>query len=117
MIGAGLLAAASALLPWVTSTGGTDVAGLGTLPGAGALVFGLVVAGIGVFILLRADHPRARDSAWGALVAAIGIGAMALAGVLTVDTATGAAVGPGVLPALAGGMIATMGIRGLLERR
>jgi hypothetical protein len=83
----------------------------------GALVLGLVIVAIGVFILLRADHPKARQAVWGGLVAAMGIGAMALTAVLTVDTATGAAVALGVLPALAGGMIATMGVRGLLERR
>jgi hypothetical protein len=47
----------------------------------------------------------------------MGVGAMGLTAVLTVDTASGAAVSLGVLPVIAGGMIATMGVRGLLERR
>ncbi|HYO44501.1 MAG TPA: hypothetical protein VES19_14985 [Candidatus Limnocylindrales bacterium] len=117
MIGGGLLAAFSALLPWVTLADGTNLAGVTTVAGIGALVLGLVVAAIGVFILLRADHPNARQAAWGGLVGAMGLGAMGLTAVLTVDTASGAAVALGVLPVIAGGMIATMGVRGLLERR
>jgi len=117
MIGGGLLAAVSALLPWVTLADGTDRAGVSTIPGIGALVLGLLVVASGVFILLRADHPRARDVAWGGLVGAMGVGAMGLTAVLTVDTASGAAIALGVLPVIAGGMIATMGVRGLLERR
>ena len=117
MIGGGLLAAVSAFLPWATLADGTARAGVGTIAGAGALLFGLAVAAIGAFVLLRADHPKAREVAWGGLAGALGIGAMALTAVLTVDTAGGAAVALGVLPALAGGMVATMGVRGLLERR
>ena len=117
MIGGGLLAVLSALLPWVTLADGTDTAGVSTIAGIGTVFLGLVVVAIGVFILLRADHPKARQAAWGGLVGAMGIGAMGLTGVLTVDTASGAAVAMGVLPTIAGGMIATMGVRGLLERR
>lgn len=117
MIGGGLIAAISAFLPWVTYADGTDRAGIGAMAGIGTLVLGLTIVAIGVFILFRADHRRARQAAWGGLVAAIGVGVMALTGVLTVDTTTGAAVALGVLPALAGGMIATMGVRGLLEPR
>ncbi len=117
MIGGGLLAVLSAFLPWVTLADGTDQSGVTTVAGIGAAILGLVVVAIGVFILLRADHPRARDAAWGGLVGAMGIGAMGLTGVLTVDAASGAAVAMGVLPVIAGGMIATMGVRGLLERR
>ena len=117
MIGGGLLAAVSALLPWVTLADGTDKAGISSIPGIGTAILGLIVVAIGVFILLRADHPLARDAAWGGLVAALGVGAMGLIAVLTVDTASGAAVSLGVLPAIAGGMIATMGVRGLLEGR
>jgi hypothetical protein len=117
MIGGGLLALLSAFLPWVTLADGTDKAGVSTIAGIGTAILGLVVVGIGVFILLRADHPRARRAAWGGLVGAMGIGVMGLICVLTVDKASGAAVAMGVLPTIAGGMIATMGIRGLLERR
>lgn len=117
MIGGGLIAAVSAFLPWVTFADGTMKAGVATIAGIGCLVLGLVVVAIGVFILLRADHPKARQAAWGGLVGAMGIGAMGLTGVLTVDTAAGAAVALGVLPSIAGGMIATMGVRGLLEPR
>ena len=117
MIGGGLLAVLSAFLPWVTLADGTNTAGVSTITGIGTAILGLVVAGIGVFILLRADHPRARQMAWGGLAGAMGIGVMGLTCVLTVDKATGAAVAIGVLPTIAGGMIATMGVRGLLERR
>lgn len=117
MIGGGLLAVLAAFLPWVTLADGTDKAGVSTIAGIGTVFLGLVIVAIGVFILLRADHPRARQAAWGGLVAAMGIGAMGLAAVLTVDAASGAAVAMGVLPVIAGGMIATMGVRGLLERR
>jgi len=117
MIGGGLLATLSAFLPWVTFADGTDKAGISTVPGIGTVVLGLLVVAVAVFILLRADHPKARDAAWGGLVGAMGVGAMGLTAVLTVDTASGAAVSLGVLPVIAGGMIATMGVRGLLERR
>jgi hypothetical protein len=117
MIGGGLLAVVSAFLPWVTLPDGTDRTGISTIPGIGTIILGLVVVAIAVFILLRADHPKSRQVAWGGLVGAMGVGAMGLTAVLTVDTASGAAVSLGVLPAIAGGMIATMGVRGLLERR
>jgi hypothetical protein len=117
MIGGGILAVLAALLPWVTLADGTDRAGVATIAGVGTAVLGLVIVASGAFVLLRADHPRARQVAVGGLAAALGIGAMGLTGVLTVDTGTGAAVAMGVLPAIAGGMIATMGVRGLLERR
>jgi hypothetical protein len=117
MIGGGALSALSALLPWVTLADGTNQAGISLIPGIGAFILGLGIVAIAVFILLRADHRRARDAAWGGLAGALGVGVMGLTTVLTTDTASGAAVALGVLPAIAGGMIATMGVRGLLERR
>ena len=117
MIGGGLLAALGALLPWLTLPDGSDQAGITSVTGIGVLVLGLVVAAIGVFIRLRPDHPRARTAAWAGLAAAMGIGALGVIAVLTVDKSTGVAVAPGVLFSIGGGMVATMGIRGLLERR
>ncbi len=117
MIGGGLLAVVASFLPWITSADGSTKPGIGTITGFGSFVLALVVVAVGVFILLRADHPRARQAAWAALVAAMGIGVMGVVAVLTVDPASGAAIAMGVLPTIAGGMIATMGIRGLLERR
>ncbi len=116
MIGGGLVAAISALLPWQTLAG-VDRAGIAAIPGLGTLVLGLVVAALGVFVLLRADHPMARQAAWGGLVAALGIGVMGVVAVLTTDKAAGVTVAAGVLPAIAGGMVATMGVRGVVERR
>jgi hypothetical protein len=117
MIGGGGIAAVSALLPWITLADGTTRAGVATLAGIGTLAFGAAIALVGVFILLRANHPRARTAAWGALAASMGIGAMALIGVLQPGQVEGARVAPGLLFGFAGGMVSTMGVRGLLERR
>ena len=116
-IAGGLLAALGAVLPWVNLPDGTNQSGLATVPGMGVLVLGLATAAIGLFILWRPDHPSIRGAAWGAVVAVLGIGALGVVAVLNVDKASGASVAPGVLFAIAGGMVATMGLRGLLERR
>ena len=113
----GLVAAVGAALPWVNLPDGTSQSGLASPSGIGVLVLGLATAAIGMFILWRPDHPSARSTAWGGVVAVLGIGALGVIATLNVDKASGAAVAPGVLLAIAGGMVATMGLRGLLERR
>lgn len=116
-IGGGLVAALGAVLPWVKLPDGTSQSGLASPAGIGVLVLGLATAAIGLFILWRPAHPSARGAAWGGVIAVLGIGALGVISVLNVDKAGGAAVAPGVLVAIAGGMVATMGLRGLLERR
>jgi hypothetical protein len=116
-IAGGLLAAVGAVLPWVNLADGTSQSGLASPSGIGVLVLGLATAAIGLFILWRPDHPNARGAAWGGVVAVLGIGALGVIAALNVDKAGGASAAPGVLFAIAGGMVATMGLRGLLERR
>jgi hypothetical protein len=113
----GLVAVLGAVLPWVNLPDGTSQSGLASPSGVGTLVLGLATAAIGLFILLRPDHPSARGAAWAGVVAVLGIGALGVIAVLNVDKASGASAAPGVLFAIAGGMVATMGLRGLLERR
>ena len=116
-IAGGLVAAVGAVLPWVNLADGTSQSGLASPAGMGVLALGLATAAIGLFILWRPDHPAARSAAWGGVVAVLGIGALGVIATLNVDKASGATVAPGVLFAIAGGMVATMGLRGLLERR
>jgi hypothetical protein len=113
---ASLVTAVSTLLPWWRMADGSNRSGVQLAPGVGAMVLGLAVAALGLFILLRPNHPNARLAAWAGLAGALGVGAC---GLITVATASGggATVAPGVLLAIAGGMVASMGIRGLLEHR
>jgi hypothetical protein len=113
----GAVVVVAALLPWVTRADSTNVAGVGTIPGFGALALGIILIALMAVVYMRPDLPNARGLVWAGLFACIGIGVMTVIGALTVDTASGAQAAMGVLPSFAGGMIATMGIRGLLERR
>lgn len=116
-IAGGFVAVLGAVMPWLNLPDGTSQSGLASASGIGVLVLGLATSAIGLFILWRPDHPSARGAAWGALVAVLGIGALGVIAVVNVDKASGATVAPGVLFSIAGGMVATMGLRGLLERR
>ncbi len=113
----GAMVVVAALLPWVTKADGTNVAGFGTIPGFGAGALGLVLIVLIAIVYMRPDLPNARGLVWAGLFACIGIGVMTVVGALNVDTASGAQASMGVLPSFAGGMVGTMGIRGLLERR
>jgi uncharacterized BrkB/YihY/UPF0761 family membrane protein len=117
MIGGGAVAALAVFLPWMTMADGTTRLGVATIPGVGSLVLAVAIVVIAVFILVRPNHPQARQAAWGSLVAAMGIGALALVGILLTKQEDGASATLGVFAAIAGGMIATLGVRGLLERR
>ena len=117
MIGGGGVSAVASFLPWIALADGTTLAGVQTIAGLGNLVLGTIVFVVGVFILLRADHPKARAAAWLGLAAAMGIAAMGLFGVFQPGQYDGAKVEVGVLFAFAGGLVATMGVRGLLENR
>jgi len=117
LIAGGAVAAVGALLPWFDAIGGTTIAGVESMAGVGTLVLGVVAAAIGVFILLRPDHPDARQAAWGALVAVLGIGALGVVAALTTGRAEGTTTAAGLMFSIAGGMVATMGCRGLLARR
>ncbi len=57
LIVGGVLAAIGTLLPWFDVAGGTTMAGVETAAGIGVLVLALTAVAIGVFILLRPDHP------------------------------------------------------------
>jgi hypothetical protein len=116
MIAGGTIAAAGTFLPWLTAADGATTAGVASPAGLGALLLALVTVGVGVFVLARPDHPRARVAAWGALVTALGIGALAvLAALAGRDGGSSAAMG--MLVSITGGMIATLGVRTLVTRR
>ena len=116
LIVGGLIATVSALLPWLTLADGTTQAGIASASGVGVLLLGPTAVAIGTFILLRPNHAAARQLAQGALVAAVGIGALGVIAVL-LGRGEGATAAAGVLLAITGGMVATLGVRGLLERR
>jgi hypothetical protein len=116
LIVGGALGAVGALLPWFALAGGTTTAGVESMAGIGTLVLGVTAAAIGAFILLRPDHPAARQAAWGALVAVLGIGALGVIASLTTGRAPGVTAAAGLLISIAGGIVATMGCRGLLAR-
>lgn len=116
MIAGGTIAAAGTFLPWLTAADGTTTDGVALPAGLGALLLGLVMVGVGVFILARPDHSRAREAAWGALAAALGIGALVMLAVVA-GRDDGGSAATGVVVALTGGMIATLGVRGLVTRR
>ena len=116
LIGGGAIAAFGALLPWFDAAGGTTAVGVESMAGIGTLVLGVTAAAIGVFILFRPDHPGARQAARGALVAVLGIGVMGVVAALTTGRAPGVTAAAGLLISIAGGIVATMGCRGLLAR-
>lgn len=115
VIGGGVTGIVGSLMPWVTTPDGVTWPGYSTIEGVGTLVLSVTLVALGAFIQLRRDHPRARQMAYGGLVAAMGIAAM---GLLTVSApgSAGARVEMGVLFGFAGGMVATLGVRGLIER-
>ncbi len=113
----GAMVVVGAILPWVTKADGTDVPGFGTIPGLGALVLGVTVVTLAALLYLRPDLPNARGLAWAGLFACIGTGVMTVIGAVLLDQSSGAQASMGVLPAFSGGIISTMGVRGLLERR
>ncbi len=115
LIVGGTLAAVGVLLPWFDMPGGVTTAGVESMAGVGALVLGLVAAAIGAFLLRRPGHPATRVMAWVALIASLGILGLALLAVSIAgpDGGTGAT---GLLLSVMGGVVATMGCRGLLTR-
>ena len=117
LIGGGAVAAFGALLPWFDAADGTTTAGVETAAGVGTLLLGVIAAAIGVFILFRPDRPGAREAAWGALVAVLGIGVLGVVAALTTGHAAGVTTASGLLISIAGGIVATMGCRGLLAHR
>ena len=117
LIVGGAVAAVGALLPWFAMADGTTTAGVESIAGTGTLVLGVTAAALGVFILLRPDHPAARQAAWGALVAVLGCGALGVIAAVTTGRAEGVTTAAGLLISIAGGMVATLGCRGLLARR
>jgi hypothetical protein len=117
LIGGGAVAAFGALLPWFDAANGTTTAGVESAAGVGTLLLGVIAAAIGVFILFRPDRPGARAAAWGALVAVLGIGVLGVVAALTTGRAEGVTTAAGLLISIAGGIVATMGCRGLLARR
>ena len=83
LIVGGAVAAVGTLLPWFDLADGTTVAGVESMAGIGTLVLAVTAVAIGVFILLRPDHPAARPAAWGGLVAVMGIAALGVIAALT----------------------------------
>ena len=112
----GALAAVGTLLPWFDVAGGTTVAGVESMAGIGALVLAVTAVAIGVFIVLRPDHPGGRSAAWGSLVAVMGIAALGVIAALTTGRSEGTTTAAGLLISFAGGMVATTGCRALLTR-
>jgi hypothetical protein len=117
LIVGGALAAVGTLLPWFDLPGGTTAAGVESMAGIGTLVLSVTAMAIGVFILLRPDHPAARSVAWGGLVAVMGIAALGVVAALTTGRSEGTTTAAGLLISFAGGMVATTGCRALLTRR
>ena len=117
LIVGGALAAVGTLLPWFDVAGGTTVAGVESMAGIGTLVLSVTAIAIGIFILLRPDHPAARSAAWGGLVAVLGIGALGAIAAVTMGRSEGMATAAGLLISFAGGVVATTGCRALLTRR
>ncbi len=117
LIVGGSMAALGALLPWFDAADGTTTVGVDSVAGIGTLVLGVTAAFIGVLLLLRPDRPGARQAAWGALVAVLGFGALAVISALTTGRAEGMTTAAGLLVSISGGVIATTGCRGLLEHR
>jgi hypothetical protein len=115
--GGAIVSIVGTVLPWVTQADGTSTPGVGLIPGVGAFILGIVVVALAATIYLRPDLPNVRNLVWGALFGCMGIGVMTLVAAVTIDSSKGAAVAMGILPAMAGGFIGTMGIRGLLEGR
>ncbi len=116
VIAGGAIAAVGTFMPWLTATDGTTTAGIESAAGLGALVLALVTIGLGLFILVRPGHPRARVAAWAALATALGIGALVVLAVLG-GRDGGASAATGILISITGGMIATLGVRGVVTRR
>lgn len=117
LIVGGAVAAVGTLLPWFDVVGGATVAGVETMAGIGTLVLAVTAVAIGLFILLRTDHPGARSAAWGGLVAVLGIGALGAIAAVTMGRSEDMATAAGLLISFAGGVIATTGCRALLTRR
>jgi hypothetical protein len=116
LIVGGALAAVGTFLPWFDVAGGSTVAGVESTAGIGSLVLAVTAVAIGVFILLRPDHPAARSAAWGCLVAVMGIAALGVIGAVTTGRSEGVTTAAGLLISFAGGMVATTGCRALLTR-
>ena len=116
LIVGGALAAFGALLPWFDLAGGTTTAGVESMAGVGTLLLGVIATAIGVLILFRPDRPGAREAAWGALVAVLGIGVLGVVAAMTTGHAEGVTPAAGLLISVGGGVVATMGCRGLLTR-
>jgi hypothetical protein len=117
LIVGGALAAVGTLLPWFDLASGATAAGVESMAGIGTLVLAVTALAIGIFILLRPDHPAARSLAWGGLVAVMGIAALGVIAALTTGRSEGTTTAAGLLISFAGGMIATTGCRALLTRR
>jgi hypothetical protein len=115
--GGAIVSLIGTVLPWVTQADGTSTPGIGTIPGIGAFILGVAVVALAATLYLRPDRPNAGGLVWAALFACMGIGVMVLVVAFTTDTSSGKAVAMGILPAMAGGFIGTMGVRGLLEGR
>lgn len=116
LIVGGALAAVATLLPWFDVAGGATVAGVETMAGIGTLVLSVTAVAIGLFILLRPDHPGARAAAWGGLVAVLGIGILGFIAALTTGRSEGMSTAAGLLVSFAGGVVATTGCRAMLTR-
>jgi hypothetical protein len=117
LIVGGALAAVGTFLPWFDMAGGTTMAGVQSMAGVGSLVLALAAVGIGIFILLRPDHPAGRSLAWGGLVAVMGIAALGVIAAVTTGRSEGTTTAAGLLISFAGGMVATTGCRALLTNR
>jgi hypothetical protein len=116
LIVGGALAAVGTMLPWFDVAGGTTVAGVATTAGIVTLVLSVAAVAIGFFILLRPDHPAARQAAWGGTVAVVGIVTLGVIAALTQGRSEGTTAAAGLLISLGGGVIATTGCRALVAR-